>query len=215
MKYLILLVVAALIGASIYASSHSPKGCLKLQNDLRAEWPTIQEDLVAIFSKRMESRDPLPPADAAEPPIVSPANLNPSPQHDVLPATNSEPDSQPSAYADAMGKSKETGKNILVIFEGSDWSAASQQFDQQVRPNPGWSEFAEGFVMVTLQVPQNAPADNGKKSPNQILADKFGVSHYPTLIAIDPNEKELKRLEGYSATLGVGPLIETFNPYAR
>jgi S1-C subfamily serine protease len=108
---------------------------------------------------------------------------------------------QDFAKAQQVAKKKDPPKNVLIIFDRSD-SNDSKRFGEEVGLRPEIRSGAgERYVRIYVDVPKSAdkakaPVDDLER--NRKLAEKFGVTKYPTVIATDPEGRAVGVQEGYT-----------------
>lgn len=79
---------------------------------------------------------------------------------------------------------------ILALFNGSDWSPASRQFDDEVVFHPEFiNAFMGDFVFLRLDFPKRPPQPGeaeGLREHNAQLRERYQVTVYPTLLVLSP-----------------------------
>lgn len=97
---------------------------------------------------------------------------------------------------DAIELSKETGKPIFAFFTGKEWCSWCKKLDRQVLSQDAFITFAkENLILLELDFPRgrrDLPKDQ------LILAQKFRIQGYPTVILMDA-ETNLLGQTGYEA----------------
>ena len=97
---------------------------------------------------------------------------------------------------DAYTEARKTKKLILVFFTGSDWSPRTIALDKDVMEKPDFSDHADRqFVLYHCDFPQRQQLKESLQTINRSLAEKFGVRHFPTIVALTPDGAEYDRLE--------------------
>ena len=100
-------------------------------------------------------------------------------------------------YEKSLAKAKETKKNVLLDFTGSDWCGYCMKLDEEVFSKSAFKKFAkENLVLVELDFPHGSPLPKKTKAQNDALGAKFKVNGYPTQVG-----KEITRWVGYDAAL--------------
>ena len=113
-------------------------------------------------------------------------------------------------YSAALAQAKATNKVILLDFTGSDWCSWCKKIDKEVFATDTFKAYADqNLILVKLDFPHEKPQDDKIKAQNKGLAEKYGVEGFPTLIAIDGNEKVLFAQTGYEPG-GAEPFIKKF-----
>ncbi len=86
-------------------------------------------------------------------------------------------------------------QDILVFFNGSDWSGPAREFKQRVIATPGFEQaLRDQFVFLEIDALENAPVDKDLAKRNQGL--KCTVWNYPAVALCDTNGKVYGRLAG-------------------
>lgn len=99
---------------------------------------------------------------------------------------------------------------ILMLFTGSDWSLRSVTLDKELLENQAIEKILEtSFILMMVDFPQRLKLAATQQSANTALAEKFQVSHFPTLISLRPDGSEIGRLEFHAAT--VDSMTKTLN----
>lgn len=104
---------------------------------------------------------------------------------------------------DAKLKATEENKNIVVVFQGSDWCTPCIKLDREIWSSKSFKQLAEKhFVMVRADFPKkkaNKPTKDQQAKNNQ-LAEKFNNNgFFPFVVVIEPDEKILGSM-GYEKT---------------
>ncbi|MDX2080930.1 MAG: thioredoxin family protein [Terrimicrobiaceae bacterium] len=101
-------------------------------------------------------------------------------------------------YKAALEQAAEKNKPVLLEFTGSDWCPPCKKLSADVFSKPEFQKFAqENLVLVELDFPNNKPQSDALKKQNQMLAQKFGVEGYPTVVLLNSKGKEVAREVGY------------------
>ncbi|HMO13099.1 MAG TPA: thioredoxin family protein [Pirellulaceae bacterium] len=104
------------------------------------------------------------------------------------------------SYNQALAKSKETGKPILMEFTGSDWCPPCQMLADRIFSTDEFKQWAkEHVVLLELDFPRKNPSfPAALMNQNQELAQKHKVSGFPTLIFLDSSENKIGQTSGYN-----------------
>jgi thioredoxin-related protein len=98
----------------------------------------------------------------------------------------------------AKQQAKKENKTLLLDFTGSDWCGFCIRLKKAVFDKPEFAKFAEkNLVLVELDFPRTKQLPADLKKQNDALNDKFKIEGYPTIVLLDPDGKELGRVEGY------------------
>ena len=101
-------------------------------------------------------------------------------------------------YEEAVEKSKETNKPLVLFFTGSDWCGWCTKLDEEVLETPPFMETAgQSFIFVKLDFPVHSPQDAQIKAQNKQLKQKFNVKGFPSLIIFDPQKNQQMGTTGY------------------
>ena len=99
----------------------------------------------------------------------------------------------------AQLRATEQKKRLLVNFTGSDWDPLCIALNKNVLTQPEFLQHAnENFVLVKVDFPRNKPQADPQREANQILERAYRVLGFPTVLVLEANGTEVKRLNGYS-----------------
>ncbi len=97
----------------------------------------------------------------------------------------------------AQQQAAQSGKNVFVIFTGSDWCGPCIQLKKTVLSTADFEAYAdEHFVLVELDFPRKKKLPAAQQAANRKYAEQFKVRGYPTMIILSPDGKELARIVG-------------------
>jgi len=121
-------------------------------------------------------------------------------------------------FATAKQQATEEKKDILLLFEGSDWHVGCQGMERAVFAVAEFQAKAgQRFVLVKVDFPREAPARARVKDPvaNDELQKQFGVTGYPFVVLTDSSGNEYAHINGFLAGgyvpfLGVLDKLEKF-----
>ena len=97
----------------------------------------------------------------------------------------------------AFAEAKEKGKPVLVNFTGSDWCPYCIKLEDEVfakKPFEDWAE--ENVILLKCDFPRSFQQPDSVKQQNNALAQKYGISGFPTVLLIDSTGNILAR-SGY------------------
>jgi hypothetical protein len=100
-------------------------------------------------------------------------------------------------------------KDILIVFEGSDWSEESIRMRKEIFSQREFREQVDWrFVLVAIDFPQKDEAKARVEDPprNKRLAETYHVSQYPKVVLTDAETRPYA-VEGYLEG-GVEPFVE-------
>ncbi len=90
----------------------------------------------------------------------------------------------------AMKLSAKTGKMILADFSGSDWCGWCIKLDREVFSKKIFKDFAkDNLILVLVDFPNRKFISKKQKKQNKILAVKYKISGYPTVLLLDSKGK--------------------------
>jgi len=90
-------------------------------------------------------------------------------------------------FASAKKRAADEGKDLFVLFTGSDWCGWCIRLKDEVFAKPGFIEkLSEKFVPVFIDIPndQSLLSDLAKKQ-NRPLADRYKIQGFPTVLLMD------------------------------
>ena len=90
------------------------------------------------------------------------------------------------------------GKAILVEATGSDWCLPCRQMEAEVFSRPDFLTSVTGsFVLLRLDYPRNRTQNERLRVQNKQLADRLGLTAFPTYLLLDAQGVPYGRHEGY------------------
>ncbi len=94
------------------------------------------------------------------------------------------------SFVKAKTQAAEQGKDILVLFTGSDWCSWCVKLEGEVLNQDGFgSKVSADFVLLKLDFPRNKTLADSVKKQNETLRDEFKAKHgfrgYPTVYLTD------------------------------
>jgi thiol-disulfide isomerase/thioredoxin len=86
-------------------------------------------------------------------------------------------------YNKALALSKKTGKPILADFTGSDWCGWCIRLKGEVFSKPEFAAWAKkNVILLELDYPRRKALPAGIVKQNEILAAKYKIEGYPTIL---------------------------------
>ncbi len=83
---------------------------------------------------------------------------------------------------------------ILVDFSGSDWCGWCIKLDKEVFSQDAFKAYAKtDLVLLLVDFPRRAKLSETLKKQNDLLAEKFEVQGFPTVLILSAQGKELAR----------------------
>jgi thiol:disulfide interchange protein len=91
----------------------------------------------------------------------------------------------------ALALAKKDKKSVLVEFTGSDWCPPCIMMRKNVFSKKEFVEKAsKNYVLVEIDLPR---ADKALAARNQIVAEKYKIDGFPTVLLMDSEGKEFSR----------------------
>ncbi len=108
-------------------------------------------------------------------------------------------DSQFISYESAIKLAKAENKVVLVDVY-TDWCGCCKRLDKEVYPDPKVkAELTKYFAATKLNAESSAMHTfQGNQHSEQQMASVWGISSYPTILFVSPDEQVINRIEGYS-----------------
>ena len=107
---------------------------------------------------------------------------------------------------------KDSGKNVLIVFSGSDWCIPCIKMEKQVFLSDKFKEYArEHLVIVHADFPRlkKNQLPKEQQTSNEVLADKYNSQgSFPLTVLTDPNGTVIKEWAGYEDKLTASLFIE-------
>lgn len=96
-------------------------------------------------------------------------------------------DSWETDFAKASEQAAKSGLYMLLDFSGSDWCGWCMKLEKEVFSQKDFKTWAEkNLVCVLVDFPQQKSQSHEVKAQNEKLAEKYGVSGFPTVIILSP-----------------------------
>lgn len=90
----------------------------------------------------------------------------------------------------AIEQAKKENKAVLVNFTGSDWCIWCKRLSSEVFQQKEFKEYADkSLVLVMLDFPRNVEQSAETQSYNRILAQKYGIQGFPTILIFNSQGK--------------------------
>jgi thiol-disulfide isomerase/thioredoxin len=101
-------------------------------------------------------------------------------------------------FDEASAIAKETGKHVMIEFHGSDWCPPCIKLNDEVLSTATFKDFAKDkLVLVNADFPRRSPLPADQRAHNQELAERFGITGFPTVVILDPAGNVLDKAVGY------------------
>ena len=86
----------------------------------------------------------------------------------------------------ALEEAQESGKSILINFTGSDWCPYCIKLDEEVFAKQPFEDWAsKNAILFKCDFPRTIHQPDSIKKQNNALAQKYGISGFPTVLLID------------------------------
>lgn len=86
---------------------------------------------------------------------------------------------------------------ILLLFTGSDWCPPCMRMEKEVFNTPEFENYAKADIaFVKLDFPRRSAQSEEIKTRNEALAQKFGITGFPTMVLLSSSGKELAKQVG-------------------
>jgi len=100
-------------------------------------------------------------------------------------------------YKEGLAAAKESQKNMMVLFTGSDWCIWCKRLQADILQKEEFKTFAkENLILVELDFPRENKPSQEVQEERKALAAKYEIRGYPTLVLLSPEEKDFGRM-GY------------------
>jgi thioredoxin-related protein len=110
-----------------------------------------------------------------------------------------------TSLTEAQALAAQKNKLILLDFTGSDWCVWCKKLDAEIFSTRQFTDYASKYlVLVRADFPQNKPQPADLRAANQTLKTQFGISAFPTLVAMKPDGTVVWKQAGY---VPGGPLV--------
>jgi len=134
-------------------------------------------------------------AASPNPPPSAPV-ARPRPAADA-PAEDRGPAAWTTDYMAALNQARAENKHVFLFFTGSDWCGWCMKLNREILQTADFNRFAQDkLVLVELDFPKQKPQPPEVRTQNRMLAQRFKIQGYPTVIVLDANGTPVGRL-GY------------------
>lgn len=110
----------------------------------------------------------------------------------------------PQDIAEAQQLAKQQNKDLLLLFDGSDWSVNSKAMAAQVFAHPeNWKRLSDRFVLVHIDFPKFPTAERRVRDAarnHQLLSRYFKNPAYPRTVLADAEARPYALHIGYEAS---------------
>ncbi len=96
-------------------------------------------------------------------------------------------------YDEAIKLASEKNRNIVLVFQGSDWCAPCIKLEREIWTSEEFKAFAtDHFIMLKADFPRKKAnqLEKAQQEKNNKLAEKYNkVGNFPFIVLIDKNGK--------------------------
>ncbi len=90
----------------------------------------------------------------------------------------------------AKAEAKAKGKYVFLNFSGSDWCGWCMKLSDEVLSKDAFLNYAKkNLVLTVADFPRTKKQSAALKSQNEMLAKKYGIQGFPTVVILDPKGK--------------------------
>ena len=101
-------------------------------------------------------------------------------------ADSNQEDAWSTDAAAASRQAKDEGKDMLLLFTGSDWCPPCIQLEKNILSQDAFLEAVqEKFILVMFDFPQETPISDELQAQNNDWSDRYGIDAFPTLVLVD------------------------------
>jgi thioredoxin-related protein len=119
-------------------------------------------------------------------------------------------------YKQAQEQAKVSNKPLLLEFTGSDWCPPCRQLQKQILSTPTFQQYAkDNFVLVELDYPRARVQAPEVAQQNQILAHRFQIEVFPTVIILNSDGKKIGELIGFDPHAGPEGYIASLEKFRK
>ncbi len=102
-------------------------------------------------------------------------------------------------YNTALAEAKQSGKQLLIFFGGSDWDSKSKRIVREVFHRKDFLEFADkSLVLLFIDTPANRTLPKEQLVHNKEIKEIFDVtSQLPIMVIVSPDGKKITKIKDY------------------
>ena len=105
---------------------------------------------------------------------------------------------------------------VLALFTGSDWCHFCKVLDAQVLSTAAFRQAVQGkYLLLYVDFPRRNKPSPEVREQRELLAQKYGVHGFPTLVVLDRGERELDRIRGFPQGMTAEKYVEAIQNIAR
>jgi thiol-disulfide isomerase/thioredoxin len=99
-----------------------------------------------------------------------------------------------TSFDTAKNEAAAKGQPILMNFTGSDWCPACKQIAPVLRSSEFLAFAGDNVVLVEIDFPRYRAQAALEQQANRVLAQKYGISGYPTLLLVHANGSVIEQV---------------------
>lgn len=101
-------------------------------------------------------------------------------------------------YDAAKAQAQREGKDLLLLFTGSDWCPPCKRLHAEVLGKPAFqTAAAEDFILVELDFPRRKQLPADLRQQNEALKTRLGASAFPSVFLLEANGRPYHLEAGY------------------
>ena len=86
-------------------------------------------------------------------------------------------------YPSAVAAAQAEGKNLLIVFTGTDWIEICQKFHDEILAQPAFMDAVSGrFTLLKLEYPKDNMMPREEAAQKNFLREAYRVRGYPTVV---------------------------------
>jgi len=130
----------------------------------------------------------------------------------AAPAAEWRQGAEESTLTAALAQAKREHKTLMFFFTGSDWCSWCTKLHDEVFSQREFDTYARtNLVLVKIDFPKRSAQPDALKTANRAVANKMGVTGFPTLFFFNSDGKQIGR-SGYQPG-GAAAFIRTVNKF--
>jgi protein disulfide-isomerase len=111
-------------------------------------------------------------------------------------------------YKKAQQQAKSSQKLLLLQFTGSDWCPPCRMMQNEIFSTKEFRDYAtKNFVLMEIDFPRRKAQPPEIAEQNQLLAQRYQITVFPTVIVSDADGKKIGELAGYDPSAGLPGFI--------
>lgn len=116
-----------------------------------------------------------------------------------------------TSFETAKQHSRSSGLPILMNFTGSDWCPACIRLRAQVLTHPSFTTFAsKRVILMEVDFPRRIPMAALHRQANEQLAQRYGVTAFPTLLLVDSQGTRISQIHGGGSPEALVSTLDTY-----